>query len=578
MATPSPLSFVLEGWNHLRLQRPLAAWASWQQALRFDPDDHAALEALATLESSAELPAAARAVYRFLTPADPGRRERWNARLEGDGLDDLGNAAEAFRALAADDPTDSDAWLNRALCLAWLGRNTESIACLDVVVGLLAETEPQRAADAWTVAEVLRLGAGAEAEADDLRYVWEVDWPPGEGPPDSLFERWPCLQPLAMPDDPLSGGRVLPEGQVYEWLDRPLPAPETAATMRADRVPRAIASVIRTPRSLRLSTPDTTGFDRLDDPPFEDVARLLRGSRNEATPLPLAWADAALGTYRFPTVLDEDAHRELSRGVVEHDFEGRWIHLPRKALGGLSPLEAARASAGGDAVARARLAGVVRFREQLGARISHAALYLGYPFDRLRRRLGLIGPEDSAAIDPDDPSCMSESELDEVDPAKLDGEALAEAFLSAIELQVDARTARFAVELIRRNPPSLARIGEEEVVAPVVREALRLGNPDDALDWLERARAAATDHQTARTLTVWSAEVLTRSGLPDQALEVYKSLIADCPVEQAEAIGLDGAETLLDNGYPDQASALKLAAESRAGESRTPAASGPGET
>jgi hypothetical protein len=117
----------------------------------------------------------------------------------------------------------------------------------------------------------------------------------------------------------------------------------------------------------------------------------------------------------------------------------------------------------------------------------------------------------------------------------------------------------------------------EEVVAPVVREALRLGDPDDALDWLERARAAATDHQTARTLTVWSAEVLTRSGLPDQALEVYKSLIADCPVKQAEAIGLDGAETLLDNGYPDQASALKLAAESRAHESRTPAASGPGE-
>jgi tetratricopeptide (TPR) repeat protein len=576
MATPSPHNFVLEGWSHLRLQRPLAAWASWQQDLRVDPDDHAAVEALATLESTAELPAAARAVYRFLTPADPARRERWNARLAGEGLEDLGKAAEAFGALAADDPTDSDAWLNRALCLAWLGRNTESIACLDRVVVLLAETEPQRAADAWTVAEVLRLGAGAEAEADDLRYVWEVDWPPGAGPPDSLFENWPCLQPIAMPDDPLSEGKVLAEGHVYEWLDRPLPAPETAATMRADRVPRVIASVIRTPRSLRLSTPDTTGFDRLDDLPFGDVARLLSTSRREATPLPLAWADAALGTFRFPPGLDENARHELSRGVVEHYFEGRWIHVPRKALGGLSPLEAARASAKGDAVARARLAGVIRFREQLGARPSHAALYLGYPFDRVRRRLGLIAPEESAAIDPDDPSCMSEPELDRVDPAKLDGETLAEAFLSANVLRDDTRTARFAVDLLRRNPPSLARLGVEEVVAPVVREAIRLGDPDAALDWLERARAAATDERTALTLTIWSAEVLARSGRPDEALAVYQALIATRPVEQAEAIGLDGAETLLDNGYPDQASTLKLAANPRAGKSRTPDASGPG--
>src|SRR5262245_50183615 len=36
------LALVHRGWDHLRLQRPLAAWASWQQALRLAPEDRAA--------------------------------------------------------------------------------------------------------------------------------------------------------------------------------------------------------------------------------------------------------------------------------------------------------------------------------------------------------------------------------------------------------------------------------------------------------------------------------------------------------------------------------------------------------
>ena len=39
-------SLVHEGWDHLRSQRPLAAWASWQRALRVEPDSTAAPQAL----------------------------------------------------------------------------------------------------------------------------------------------------------------------------------------------------------------------------------------------------------------------------------------------------------------------------------------------------------------------------------------------------------------------------------------------------------------------------------------------------------------------------------------------------
>ena len=53
-------SLIHEGWDHLRSQRPLAAWASWQRALRIEPHSAAALRALSTLESAKDLPLAAR--------------------------------------------------------------------------------------------------------------------------------------------------------------------------------------------------------------------------------------------------------------------------------------------------------------------------------------------------------------------------------------------------------------------------------------------------------------------------------------------------------------------------------------
>ena len=68
------------------------------------------------------------------------------------------------------------AWSNRALCLAWLGHNAEAISCLDRVVELRCGTTFDEAVDAWALAEVLRQGAGAEPLADDLRFVWLLDW------------------------------------------------------------------------------------------------------------------------------------------------------------------------------------------------------------------------------------------------------------------------------------------------------------------------------------------------------------------------------------------------------------------
>jgi tetratricopeptide (TPR) repeat protein len=174
----SSTDLVHEGWDHLKSQRPLAAWGSWQRAQRADPDSAVVRQALATLESAADLPLAARKCYRLREPGDRARRAVWDDKLRGSNAEDLETTADLFGRLAASDPADPAAWYNRALCLAWLGENRESVACLDRVVNLEAERAFDQAVDAWTLAEVLRQGGGAETLADDLRFACTIAWEP----------------------------------------------------------------------------------------------------------------------------------------------------------------------------------------------------------------------------------------------------------------------------------------------------------------------------------------------------------------------------------------------------------------
>ena len=174
-STPA-LALVHDGWNHLKRQRPLAAWACWRRALRFEPEQKAATDALTVLANAPDLPLAARAEYRFLTPTETSQRLRWDVELRSRDLADLAVAAEAFGRLAEPDLAGSDArgdgraWFNQGLCLAWLGQNAEGVAALDRAVGALAEAEPGVAVDAWALAEIVRQGAGAEPLADDLNH------------------------------------------------------------------------------------------------------------------------------------------------------------------------------------------------------------------------------------------------------------------------------------------------------------------------------------------------------------------------------------------------------------------------
>ncbi len=552
------LELVRNGWSHLQYQRPQAAWAAWHRALRRVPELPAAKQALETLESALELPAAARVAYRFQAPEGAAARARWNERFSGRAPEDLDDAVAAFAALAALDRADAAAAYNEGLCLAWLGRNREAIGALDRAVRLLANTQFDRAVAAWALAEILRQGGGAEALADDLSYAWVIE-PAGPDTVARLIAANIALMPVPTPPDPVAGP-LHEDAELFEWLDRPMPAGDGGDLTLAG-IPRLLATLVRTPRALRLSSPDPRALEALEDPLGRVLGHSVQSIRREAVPLPFPLLDAAVWTFRLPGDLAPETRNELSRGAVESYYEDRWIHQARHGLDGLSPLEAAT-QAQADAILRARLTAVVQVREQLGARPRTAALYQGYPFDRLRRRLGLelVVP---AAVDPDDLTCAAGAELDRLDPAALDDLRLADAFESAAGLGDDARTVRFAAVLARRPAPRLTRLDRAALFAPLVRQALAAGQAEAALHWLDRARALEPEPSRGqRTFTIWRAEVQARSGDPDGALATYQCVLDAAPSDAV--LALDAAETLLDNGYEEHALPFLRQAHDRA--------------
>jgi tetratricopeptide (TPR) repeat protein len=542
-------ALVHEGWNHVQSQRPLAAWGVWQRVLRADPDCAAAKQALAALEAAADLPAAARTPYRFRESAKGAIGTAAADQLGDGGSHDLNTAADFFGRLAAREPGDSVAWYNRALCLAWLGQNVEAIHCLERVVELDAEPAFDRAVLAWTLAEVLRQGGGAESLADDLRFACTIAWSPDLTP--WLLGEFPEIQRVPTPRAPGNSEVRSSETEVFEWLDRRFSSPGEGHA-EVPRVSFVLASTYAGRQSLRLSSPRAENLERIEEALFPRLGDAVRAVEREATPLPLPFLDADVWTFRIPPGYDRDVTERLTRESVEQYFESEWIHHPRHGLGGLSPLQAAAKALDGDAIARAKLTAVVKLREQLGARPSALLLYQGYPFDRLRRRLGLE-LDYPVAVDLDDLACASAVELDRLNPASLDDLKLVDAITSAAGLRDDARTGRFSTEFLERKPTGLKAVDLSAVVAPLVRLALSRDDGRGAINLLKDTHALSTG-DTAVTLEIWLAEVYARYDEPDAALAIYERLAAKNLAGAVRA--LDGAETLLVNGHDQQARRL----------------------
>ena len=539
------LPLVREAWEHMKRHRPIAAMASWRAAIRVSPGDPAAQQALDILLKSTDLPEVARVEPKLLATQDDARRSALEARIgrirpAEMSLETLG---QAYADLADADPVDGRARFNEGLCLAWQGRNVEAISAIDRAMKGLVAGDFEVATRAWTLTEILRQGGGAEDLADDLNHILVIRWTPGDDPAAFLDDR---------PDVLTTRDPAIP-GAFHEWLDGP-----------TGGVRRVRAHALRTADSLRLHGLDPVALEGA----LEEIARIaggrIAGVYRESKPLPLTLLDQAIwASVRLPIGVDADSAARMHREVVERYYEGPWLRRPRLGLDGRSPIEAGQAAVDGDKVAMAKLSAVVRVREQLGARPSTAHLYQGYPFDRLRRRLGLP-PTDPDAVDPADPTCMAPRDLDGLDVANLTDFALADAYESAATLGDDSRAARFASALADRGGEAMGRLDASGLFAVLVRDALAIDDVDRALGHVDRAQAI--DPASRRTYETWRAELLARLGRPESAVVVYRNLIDEAP---DPALALDAAETLLDNGHDEAARELAgIALEARRGSGR----------
>lgn len=571
-AESEALSLVQQGWSELQRQRPLAAWACWQQALRVRPDDPAASQALEVLASAADLPAAARETYRLRAPESESARQRWNQTLQGADLGQLEPASEAFADLFDADPTDASARYNQALALAWQGRQVEAIRALDDVVHLQSRSNPEAAERAWVLAEVLRQGAGAESLADDINEGLTISWTEADGDPRALAAPG-LIREVASPVEPAEGPESGSTLRVFEWLDRPMPDPERGASLEVPDVPRVFATLILAAESLRLFAPRRGAGEAIEaalaKSPLDLKGRLIDP---ETTPLTLRLLDADALAFRLPEGLDPETRQRLSRESIEHYYEHTWLLQPRFGLSTeredefldeppAAPrvLDAARLVVSGDPVARVKLSAVVRLREQLSARPRVALLYGGYPFDRLRRRLGLE-PEHAGASAPEDVTAMSVRELEGLDPSALDNSTLLDAFRSARGLQRKAVTSRFLGVLLERNPSVLRR--DEEVSSFLLKALDPQGaDVDQALDQMD----VLTDHSALYRL--WKARFQVQCDRLDEALETYRAFLDEHPDDASAAVeAAEFARSVMgDPEFPDAARELAVEALERAG-------------
>jgi hypothetical protein len=428
----TPLSWVLLGWEHLKAQRPIAAWAAWQQALTVDPDDSAALQALSRLESSPHLPHAAKRPWKFHSPDGPDTSARWDCVLRASDASRLDQAVAAFARLSAEDPDDVYAAFNHVLCLAWVGDNPAGIVRIDEVLPTATARNFTLGVSLATLGAILRQGAGAEEYADALRYHLDIPWDSSYCDPEDAFDPEVPWRSLPLRGDP---GLSLPTPdvvRVYEWLDRSLL--DADQTFDCDDVPEILALVVVLRDKVRLTSTDPFRLLALQE---HLESRGLPSGEFLRAPLPIALMDAGVWSFRLPEGLDPDTRGAIQREAVEHYFEFTWIARPFLSLADhdtfdqpQTPAQAAARASDGDVVSRAKLTALVDLAEQFGERPATAEMYQGYPFDRLRHRLGLSLKGDDL-VDPAEIASMSLPALRSLDLMALDPSELADVLDSA---------------------------------------------------------------------------------------------------------------------------------------------------
>ena len=327
----------------------------------------------------------------------------------------------------------SAAWYNLALTHAWLGNGPAALNALEKYVAL--ETDEERAGQAWTLAEIIRLSQGMEDVADHVQYSVIVQLQN----PQAFVEILGKLDQEGI----LIGVQVNQEEGILTGVLLEKPGPALTAELEAKQAPTLGAYMTLMGNIVRL-------WHNLKEP-LDRTVRLLKERAGSAMSEgyeargPAKFFDIFSECLIFPRLTSEAEVEPRMREHLTNFFEGTWIHRPLKSLDGVPPIDAA-----GSPLLRKKLRGVVQFLQECA---DLTKFY--YDFDRLRRKLNLLeggieAPQDAKSTR--DISALGTPELAGLAVDSLTDVELDQAFVAAIKLDARELAGKFAQTLTARPP------------------------------------------------------------------------------------------------------------------------------
>lgn len=528
----------------MRCNRPVAARAALALAGHLAPGDEGLRQGLENVFGpKSRLPASARKPYAFRSPAASAtgkRRDDWN-RVLGSARVKLSEPARLFETLTKEDPTDGAAWYNLGLSKAWLGDNLAALEALDRAIELDADDES--AVETATLCEVLRCGMDMEAQCDYHDHLFFYQFNRVEAVRRMLEEWQSQRRLLGIPNEQ--------EGVLTALVLELSTTGLVTVGRPGAEVGRLAGYLLVAGNVLRISCSVKDTFDRLREEVRQKLSLGLTDLVERTSPP--QFQEIVSEALIFP--LNEPNEEAASARVLDHAgrfYEETWIHRPRKSLNDIAPVDAA-----GHARLRRKLTGVIRFLEECSG---YGAL-ARYEWDRLRRKLGLLGqaPAAGATGVTADLTAMSAAELAALKPEALSDEQLEKAYQTAYRLDAHELAGHFAEALVTR--PVVAGKGDRYPwYAFLIQKALGEGETDAALDRVDEGLKLDCESNEGRRRNeyeLFRAQVHGRRGEVEAAQDTYQRLIERTPRDFK--IRGRAAEAMLSLKQP--ARALKFAEE-----------------
>jgi tetratricopeptide (TPR) repeat protein len=527
----------------MMLNRPVAAKAALERAAHFQPGDPEIRKQLDTeFSSDGNFPACVSRKYSFRPTAKPISADTLTGRFS--------DARRAFEELTQLTPDDPAAWFNLGLVLAWVGEQPRAVEALLKSIDL--ETDDHRAEEAGALTEVLRCGHGMEADSDYVAHGF--------------------VMPIREPNAVMNLLRAWEQARKLRNI-RPIQESGMLIAVVVEELPSLIAVGSTTLARITAKLMIAHGVVRLSHPNREVVAQVVDQMRTtlqlaveqpQYTSAPLAFADVPLEALAQPVqTTDVNAAETKLRDYARNFFENVWLHRPRMALNGNTPLDAV-----GSKILRKRLFGVVKFIEdcveavqphkQIGEELVPIDLY---KFDALRHKLGLeyvsappphvnvpaetkaalVAPAPEVVANPPVPvapakreiSAMNAGELAGLDVAALTVDELEQAMRAAIKIDARELAVAFAQAGVLK-PADPAKPDRYPLYAAAITGASASGDLARAVELVEQGEKYDAEHNSggrAMEFGLKKAQLLVKMKDADKAAAAFEAIIARHPNE-----------------------------------------------